>query len=34
VLADAAYGVDTAFRQRPSELGLEYIVGITSALMV
>lgn len=34
VLADAGYGVDTAFRQRLSELGLPYVVGITSAVVV
>jgi SRSO17 transposase len=34
VLADAAYGVDTAFRQRLSELGLQYMVGVTSVLVV
>jgi len=34
VLADAGYGVDSAFRQRLSELGLHYVVGITSALVV
>jgi SRSO17 transposase len=34
VLADAGYGVDTAFRQRLSELGLPYMVGITSAVVV
>jgi len=31
VLADAGYGVDTAFRRRLEELGLPYVVGITSA---
>jgi SRSO17 transposase len=34
VLADAGYGVDTAFRQRLSELELPYLVGITSAVVV
>jgi SRSO17 transposase len=34
VLADAGYGVDTAFRLRLSELGLPYVVGITSAVVV
>ena len=34
VLADAGYGVDQAFRQRLSELGLPYVVGITSAVVV
>jgi SRSO17 transposase len=34
VLADAAYGVDTGFRQRLSDLGLKYMVGITSAVVV
>lgn len=34
VLADAGYGVDTAFRQRLSEMGLQYMVGITSAIVV
>lgn len=34
VLADAGYGVDTAFRQGLSELGLPYVVGITSAIRV
>ena len=29
VLADAGYGVKTAFRQRLSDLGLDYMVGIT-----
>ncbi len=31
VLADAAYGVDQAFRQRLADLGLPYVVGITSS---
>ena len=34
VLADAGYGVDTAFRQRLSDLGLPYVVGVTSAVVV
>ncbi len=34
VLADAGYGVDTAFRHGLSELGLPYMVGITSAVSV
>jgi len=34
VLADAAYGVDQTFRQRLSDLGLQYVVGVTSAVVV
>jgi SRSO17 transposase len=34
VLADAAYGVDTAFRRRLSALGLSYVVGVTSSVVV
>jgi len=34
VLADAGYGVDTAFRERLNALGLPYVVGITSAVVV
>jgi len=34
VLADAGYGVDTAFRERLSELGLPYVVGVTGQLTV
>jgi SRSO17 transposase len=34
VLADAGHGWDTAFRQRLSEVGLPYVVGITSAVVV
>jgi len=34
VLADAAYGVDNAFRQALSDLGLHYAVGVTSAVVV
>ncbi len=34
VLADAGYGVDTAFRERLSELGLHYVVGVTGSVTV
>lgn len=34
VLADAGYGVDHAFRQRLTEMGLPYVVGITSSVVV
>ena len=34
VLADAGYGVDTAFREGLSELGLSYVVGVTGAVTV
>jgi SRSO17 transposase len=34
VLADAGYGVDQAFRQRLTEMGLPYVVGITSSVVV
>jgi SRSO17 transposase len=34
LLADAGYGVDTAFRERLSELGLTYVVGVTGAVTV
>jgi SRSO17 transposase len=34
VLADAGYGVDNAFRQHLSDMGLLYVVGITSAIVV
>jgi SRSO17 transposase len=34
VLADAGYGVDTAFRERLSELGLSYVVGFTGSVTV
>jgi SRSO17 transposase len=34
VLADAGYGIDTAFRERLSELGLPYVVGITGSVSV
>lgn len=34
VLADAGYGVDTAFREGLSELGLTYVVGVTGAVTV
>jgi SRSO17 transposase len=34
VLADAGYGVDNAFRQALSDMGLAYAVGVTSAIVV
>jgi SRSO17 transposase len=34
LLADAGYGVDTAFRERLSELGLTYVVGVTGQVTV
>ncbi|KAG0163621.1 hypothetical protein DFQ30_011281 [Apophysomyces sp. BC1015] len=34
VLADAGYGVDTAFRQALTDRGLCYMVGVTSAVVV
>ena len=34
VLADAGYGVDTAFRQALTDMGLHYVVGITSSVVV
>ena len=34
VLADAGYGVDTTFRERLSELGLPYVVGVTGQVAV
>jgi SRSO17 transposase len=34
VLADAGYGVDTAFREGLSELGLPYVVGVTGQVTV
>lgn len=34
VLADAGYGIDYAFRQGVSEMGLDYMAGITSAVVV
>jgi SRSO17 transposase len=34
VLADAGYGVDTGLRERLSELGLPYVMGITSQVTV
>ena len=34
VLADAGYGVDTALRERLSELGLPYVVGVTGQVTV
>lgn len=34
VLADAGYGVDTEFRSTLTQMGLEYVVGVTSAVVV
>lgn len=34
VLVDAGYGIDNVFRQHLGDLGLSYVVGITSALVV
>ena len=34
VLADAGYGVDAAFRRALDEMGLQYVVGVTSAVVV
>ncbi len=34
VLADAGYGVNQAFRQRLADMGLPYVVGITSSVVV
>lgn len=34
VLADAGYGVDTAFRERLTELGLAYVAGVTGSVTV
>ena len=34
VLADAGYGIETAFRERLSELGLAYVVGVTGQVTV
>lgn len=34
VLADAGYGVDTAFRQALTDMGLIYAVGVTSTVVV
>ena len=34
VLADAGYGVDNTFRQSLTDMGLEYVVGVTSAVVV
>ena len=34
VLADAGYGVDSAFRRGLTELGLAYVVGVTSVVSV
>lgn len=34
VLADAGYGVDTDFRQSLTDMGLKYVVGVTSSVVV
>ena len=34
VLADAAYGINTEFREGLTELGLEYVVGVQSSMTV
>jgi SRSO17 transposase len=34
VLADAGYGIETAFRERLSDLGLPYVVGVTGQVTV
>ncbi|WP_119157860.1 IS701 family transposase [Caldimonas tepidiphila] len=34
VVADAGYGVDAAFRQRLTDMGLHYMAGVTSSVMV
>ncbi len=34
LLADAGYGVETAFRERLSELGVPYVVGVTGQVTV
>lgn len=34
VLADAGYGVDQAFRSRLTDMGMPYVVGITSSVVV
>jgi SRSO17 transposase len=34
VLADAGYGIETVFRERLSELGLPYVVGVTGQVTV
>ena len=34
VLTDAGYGVDTAFRERLSAMGLTYVVGVTGSVTV
>jgi SRSO17 transposase len=34
VLADAGYGVDNAFRQALTDMGLPYVVGVTSSVVV
>lgn len=34
MLADAGYGVEAALRSRLSDLGLPYVMGITSSVVV
>ncbi len=34
VLADAAYGINTEFREKLSQLGLKYVLGVQSSLTV
>jgi len=34
VLADAAYGINTEFRDGVTELGLQYVVGVQSSMTV
>src|SRR5438105_7582760 len=34
VLADAGYGIDTAFRERLTAMGLPYVVGVTGSVTV
>lgn len=34
VLADAAYGINTEFRDALTELGLQYVVGVQSSMTV
>ena len=34
VLADAAYGINTDFRDGVTELGLQYVVGVQSSMTV
>jgi len=34
VVADAGYGINTEFRQRLTELGLQYVVGVQSSITV